>query len=98
MENNNNNKKRHKKSLNLKRKANEESYVVSQIDFFGHTISEGFSDHSWTNAARIFNSLQGHLLQSDREKLAEIWRDAFAGSSKEQILTEIELIKEHIRS
>ena len=85
-----------KQATFTKRKQQELSYVLMQLDSFGSIISYGYSDNNWTMATRIYNSIQGHLLQSDREKLSEIWREAFVMKNETKVMSEINSLKAKI--
>lgn len=87
-----------KQAIYTKRKPQELSYVLMQLDSFGSVISYGYSDNNWTMATRILKNIQGHLLQSDRDKLAEIWRDAFVMKNEAKVTAEIASLKAKITS
>lgn len=81
-----------------KRKQQELSFVLSQLDSFSTVVSYGFSDNNWTIASRIYNNLRGHLLQTDREKLADIWREAFVAKNEVKVSSEVNMLKAKISS
>lgn len=81
-----------------KRKQHELTYVLNQLDSLSNVLSYGFSDGNWTIASRILYNLQGHLLQSDRDYLSIIWRDAFSDFNQVKIISDIESLKTRISS
>lgn len=96
------NNKKQKKQVNLgnhgKRKQHELSFVLGQLDALINVLSFGYSEGNWTVASRIIGNLQGHLLQSDRETLATIWRDAFTDHNPTKTTSEIESLKTRLSS
>lgn len=82
----------------VKRKQQELSFVMSQLDSFATVVSYGFSDNNWTIASRIYNNLRGHLLQSDREKLADIWREAFVCKNEVKTTSAVSNLKARINA
>lgn len=85
-----------KPNVSFRRKPQELQFVLGQLDFFSSTISYGFSDYNWTTAARIYNNLCGHLQRSERDNLAEIWRECFTNKNDMKLMSDIDLLKAKI--
>lgn len=82
-----------KKQSTHKRKQHELAFVLSQLDSLVNVLTFGYSEGNWLVASRIIGNLQGHLLQSDRDTLSTIWRDAFVNHNPARITSELQGLK-----
>lgn len=83
-----------KQFVNLnQRKPQELSFVLSQLDSFAQVVGYGYSENNWNIAMKIYKSLEGHLLPTEREKLSEILRDSYAFRNETKTTSEISSLK-----
>lgn len=88
------NQRKNQKKQNLSaRKPQELSYVLSQLDSFATIVGYGYSESNWQMATDIYKGLQGHLMPSDREILADLLRESYVCRNQARTLEQIGMLK-----
>lgn len=59
--------------------------ISNLLNAFVDTMSTGYSDEAWTQAGRAYRRLSGYLGQSERDILANAWRNCYVDQNADAV-------------